>query len=172
MATDHAGRFPFLEPGKHGSVRQGSQFPLGIPFTNHAQSVVIIPSFSQRPLRVIGVVVKNKFLALLVISASSICAAQADQLRLPEESGREAPRDMNIFQVEPTILDEQYYVSGKCERHQFVGNTLPVDAPIPDTEGPMPLSSITIKPSVSLAPSTMLPSVQEAQPPVVPASAH
>jgi hypothetical protein len=116
--------------------------------------------------------VKNKFLALFVIAVSSTCAAQADQLKLPEESGREAPRDTNLFQVEPTILDEQYYISGKCERHQFVGNTLPADAPIPDTDGPMPISSINVKRSVSLAPSAVLPTVQQVQPHVVPASSH
>jgi hypothetical protein len=132
----------------------------------------IIPSFSQQPMRVIGVVVKNRFVALFLIVAGSTCAAQADQLTMPEEARREAPRDMNVLQIEPTIIDEQYYVTGKCERHQFVGNILPTDAPIPDTEGPMPLSSVMIKPSVSLAPSAVQIPSQQMQPRVVPASAH
>jgi hypothetical protein len=38
---------------------------------------------------------------------------------LPEEIGHvEGPRDMNIFQVEPTVLNERRYVSGREERHQ------------------------------------------------------
>jgi hypothetical protein len=133
---------------------------------------VIIPSFWQQPWRVIGVVVKNRFLALFIIAAGTTCAAQADQLTMPEEARREAPRDTNIFQIEPTIIDEQYYISGKCEHHQFIGNTLPADAPIPDTEGPMPISTVMIKPSVSLAPSAVQIPSQQMQPRAVPASAH
>ncbi len=73
-------------------------------------------------------------LANIVLSGS----ANASQFRLPEEIGRvEGPRDMNIFQVEPTILNERYYTSGKSERHQFVGNVLPAGAEIPDNDAPV-----------------------------------
>lgn len=52
---------------------------------------------------------------------------------LPEEIGRvEAPRDMNIFQVEPTVIPERFYTSGKSERSQRLSTTLPLGAPIPD----------------------------------------
>jgi hypothetical protein len=56
-------------------------------------------------------------------------------LKLPEEIGRtEGPRDMNMFQVEPTVLDERHFTSGRSERHQKTSPTLPDGAPIPDNE--------------------------------------
>ncbi|MDX2108408.1 MAG: VIT and VWA domain-containing protein [Candidatus Melainabacteria bacterium] len=55
--------------------------------------------------------------------------------QLPEEIGRvEGPRDMNMFQVEPTVWDERHYTSGRAERHQKTSPTLPEGAPIPDTD--------------------------------------
>ena len=43
-----------------------------------------------------------------------------------EEIGRvEGPRDMNMFQVEPTVIDERHYSSGRAERHQRTSPTLP-----------------------------------------------
>lgn len=42
-----------------------------------------------------------------------------NQLRLPEEIGRvEGPRDVNLFQVEPTVIDERHFSTGRAERHQ------------------------------------------------------
>ncbi len=56
-------------------------------------------------------------------------------LNLPQEIGRiEGPRDMNMFQVEPTVLDERHFTSGRAERHQKTSPTLPDGAPIPDGE--------------------------------------
>jgi len=64
-------------------------------------------------------------------------------MRLPEEIGRvEGPRDMNMFQVEPTVLDERHYTTGRSERHQKTSPTLPVGAPIPSTDG-TPAEKIT-----------------------------
>jgi hypothetical protein len=78
------------------------------------------------------------FLANITLSVG---LANADQFKLPEEIGRvEAPRDTNVFQIEPTVLNERYYISGADERHQFIGNTLPEGAPIPDTDYPVPVS--------------------------------
>lgn len=55
---------------------------------------------------------------------------------LPADIGRaEGPRDMNMFQVEPSVLDERYYTSGRSERHQKTSPTLPEGAPIPDADG-------------------------------------
>ena len=57
-------------------------------------------------------------------------------LKLPAEIGRvESPRDMNMFQVEPTVIDERHYTSGRAERHQKTSPTLPEGAPIPDSDG-------------------------------------
>lgn len=71
---------------------------------------------------------KNGDPALRVVAYKKL-----SQLRLPEEIGRvEGPRDMNLFQVEPTVLDERHYTSGRAERHQKTSPTLPEGAPIPD----------------------------------------
>ena len=47
----------------------------------------------------------------------------------------EGPRDTNMFQVEPTVVDERHYSSGRAERHQKTSPTLPEGAPIPDSDG-------------------------------------
>jgi uncharacterized protein YfaS (alpha-2-macroglobulin family) len=47
----------------------------------------------------------------------------------------ESPRDSNLFQVEPTIIDERHYTSGRSERHQKTTPSLPEGSPIPDNEG-------------------------------------
>jgi len=63
-------------------------------------------------------------------------------LNLPVEVGRvEGPRDMNVFQVEPTVLDERHFTSGRAERHQKTSPTLPDGAPIPDNDGAVPTSN-------------------------------
>lgn len=41
---------------------------------------------------------------------------------------------MNLIQLEPTIINEKYYVSGQSERHQRISPTLPPGAPIPDCD--------------------------------------
>jgi len=112
---------------------------------------------------------KKSRLALALLAPISFAAAVpcvfADQLRLPEEIGRiEAPRDMHILQVEPTILDEDYYTSGGAERHQFIGNTLPAGAAIPDTDLPVPLVGAHgavpgLKSAPQVVPSTVAPAV-------------
>ncbi|MBA3995447.1 MAG: A-macroglobulin complement component [Cyanobacteria bacterium DS2.3.42] len=59
--------------------------------------------------------------------------ANTNTFKLPEEMGRvEGPRDVNMFQVEPTIIDERHYSTGRAERHQKTSPTLPEGAPIPD----------------------------------------
>jgi hypothetical protein len=82
---------------------------------------------------------RTGFLGILAAILSSH-AAYADQFKLPEEIGRiEAPRDTNVFQLEPTILNERYYTSGAAERRQFVGTTLAEGAAIPDSDYPVPV---------------------------------
>lgn len=44
----------------------------------------------------------------------------------------EGDRDMNMLQIEPSVINEKYYSSGASERSQYVGNVLPPGAPIPD----------------------------------------
>jgi hypothetical protein len=90
---------------------------------------------------------KLKYLNLVfsgVVLCGAVAAplvASANQFKLPEEIGRiEAPRDLNLIQVEPTMLDERYYTTGRCERRQNVGNILPAGADIPDSD-PAPVKT-------------------------------
>lgn len=50
----------------------------------------------------------------------------------------EGDRDMNMLQIEPSVINEKYYSSGASERSQYVGNVLPPGAPIPDNGPPGP----------------------------------
>lgn len=50
----------------------------------------------------------------------------------------EGDRDMNILQIEPSVINEKYYTSGASEHSQYVGNVLPAGAPIPDNGPPGP----------------------------------
>jgi hypothetical protein len=83
---------------------------------------------------------RQALLAVAAAFAASLSAlpGQCDTQRLPGELGRmEGPRDMNLFAIEPSILNERFYTSGKAERRQFIGNVLPAGAPIPDNDAPL-----------------------------------
>ncbi len=110
---------------------------------------------------------KNIALTLIALAfAASALPAQADSLRLPQEFGRmEGPRDMNLFALEPSILNERFYSSGKAERHQYVGNVLPFGAAIPDTDAP--LCDQHEKKSKPPATSSDAPKADESSAPVV-----
>lgn len=75
-------------------------------------------------------------LALLI----SIAPAFADGApkKQVKPSSAEAFRDLNIFQSEPSIINERYYTSGQAERHQSVGKVLPYGAEIPDNNATTP----------------------------------
>jgi Flp pilus assembly protein, secretin CpaC len=76
---------------------------------------------------------KNESELVIAIRPEIILPGTPGQLKLPEEIGRvEGPRDMNMFAVEPTVVDERHYTSGRSERHQKTSPTLPEGAPIPD----------------------------------------
>ena len=90
--------------------------------------------------------------AFLFVGNYAVPAALADQFKLPEEIGRvEGTRDLNLLQVEPTVIHERYYTTGQCERHQFVGNTLAVGAEIPDND-PAPAIKSTVRPVAGQTP--------------------
>lgn len=95
---------------------------------------------------------KLAYLGGALFAITAMCsAAHADQFKLPEEIGRvEAPRDMNMIQIEPTIIHERYYTSGAAERHQFVGNVLPFGAPVPDNDAPV---IVDVKPTSGKLPA-------------------
>ncbi|MDZ4832262.1 MAG: hypothetical protein SGJ27_00530 [Candidatus Melainabacteria bacterium] len=67
----------------------------------------------------------------VVNTSSSAPAYAADRTGA---TGRDNARDMNLFQIEPTVIDERYYTSGRAERHQKTSPTLPYGAPIPDND--------------------------------------
>jgi Flp pilus assembly secretin CpaC len=78
---------------------------------------------------------KNESELVVAIRPEIILSGTPGQLKLPEEIGRvEGPRDTNMFQVEPTVVDERHYTSGRDERHQKTSPTLPEGSPIPDNE--------------------------------------
>ena len=78
---------------------------------------------------------KNESELVIAVRPEIILPGTPGQLKLPEDIGRvEGPRDMNIFQVEPTVVDERHYSSGRAERHQKTSPTLPEGAPVPDNE--------------------------------------
>ncbi|MBI1271451.1 hypothetical protein GC174_13560 [bacterium] len=112
-------------------------FISGMVTTNNGRELNKYPIFGEIP--VIGALYrsksfnKNESELVIAIRPEVILPGTPGQLKLPEEIGRvEGPRDMNMFQVEPTVVDERHYTSGRAERHQKTSPTLPEGAPIPD----------------------------------------
>ena len=78
---------------------------------------------------------KNESELVVTVRPEIILPGTPGQLKLPEEIGRvEGPRDTNLFQVEPTVIDERHYSSGRDERNQKTSPTLPEGSQIPDNE--------------------------------------
>jgi len=50
--------------------------------------------------------------------------------------GVESPRDMNLFALEPTVIDEGWYASGKSERHQNIPGTTNEVVTVHDNDKP------------------------------------
>ena len=77
---------------------------------------------------------KNESELVISVRPEIILPGTPGQLKLPEELGRvEGPRDTNMFQVEPSVIDERYYTSGRSERFQKTSPTLPEGSPVPDS---------------------------------------
>ena len=111
----------------------------GLVSTNTGRQIAKTPIIGEVP--VLGALYRskafNKNESELVVSIRPeiILPGTPGQLKLPEEIGRvEGPRDTNMFNVEPSVLDERHYTSGRSERHQKTSPTLPEGAPIPDNE--------------------------------------
>ncbi len=62
-----------------------------------------------------------------------------------------------MFQVEPTVVDERRYTSGRSERHQKTSPTLPEGSPVPDDDN----GSSVMKQSVG-TPLALMPSEEKA----------
>jgi len=111
----------------------------GLVSANVGREITKMPILGEVP--VLGALYRskafNKNESELVVSVRPeiILPGTPGQLKLPEEIGRvEGPRDLNVFAVEPTVMDERYYSSGRSERHQKTSPTLPEGAPVPDNE--------------------------------------
>lgn len=110
----------------------------GLVTSNNGRDLVKLPIIGEIP--VLGAIYRSKAFAkneselVVAIRPEVILPGTPGQLKLPEEIGRvEGPRDMNLFQVEPTVMDERHYTTGRSERHQKTSPTLPEGAPIPDS---------------------------------------
>ena len=111
----------------------------GLVTTNTGRELSKLPIWGEVP--VLGALYRSKAFAkneselVVCVRPEIILPGTPGQLKLPEEIGRvEGPRDTNLFQVEPTVVDERHYTSGRSERHQKTSPTLPEGAPIPDNE--------------------------------------
>lgn len=111
----------------------------GLVTSNNGRELSKLPMLGEVP--VLGALYrskafnKNESELVVAVRPEIILPGTPGQLKLPEDIGRvEGPRDMNILQVEPTVLDERHYTSGRSERHQKTSPTLPEGAPVPDNE--------------------------------------
>ena len=95
-------------------------------------------------------------LAVAFLSGGFSIPTHANHFKLPEEIGRvEAPRDLNLIQVEPSMIHERYYTTGQCERRQNVGNVLPEGASIPDSDPAPVKANVQAVPVKTLAPAVV-----------------
>lgn len=121
-------------------MRPGQElFIAGLVSANHGREVTKTPILGELP--VLGALYRskafNKNESELVVSVRPeiILPGTPGQLKLPEEISKvEGPRDTNMFQVEPTILDERYSRSGRSEKTLQLPGVLPPEAPIPDNK--------------------------------------
>lgn len=111
----------------------------GLVSSNNGRELSKLPMLGEVP--VLGALYrskafnKNESELVVAVRPEIILPGTPGQLKLPEDIGRvEGPRDMNMLQVEPTVVDERHYTSGRAERHQKTSPTLPEGAPIPDNE--------------------------------------
>jgi Flp pilus assembly secretin CpaC len=114
-------------------------FISGLLSSNSGRDITKTPIYGEVP--VLGALYRSKSFSkneselVVAIRPEVILPGTPGQLKLPEEIGRvEGPRDINMFQVEPTVIDERHYSTGRAERHQKTSPTLPEGAPIPDNQ--------------------------------------
>jgi Flp pilus assembly secretin CpaC len=121
-------------------MRPGQElFIAGLVSANHGRELTKTPVLGEIP--VLGALYrskafnKNESELVVAIRPEIILPGTPGQLRLPEEISKvEAPRDTNFLQVEPTVLDERYFRSGRGEKSLQLPGILPPDAPVPDNK--------------------------------------
>jgi Flp pilus assembly secretin CpaC len=114
-------------------------FISGLVSSNHGRELNKTPILGEVP--VLGALYRSKAFSkneselVVAVRPEVILPGTPGQLKLPEEISKvEGPRDTNILQVEPTVLDERYMRTGRSERTLALPGTLPADAPIPDNK--------------------------------------
>jgi pilus assembly protein CpaC len=114
-------------------------FIAGLITSNSGRDIIKTPVLGEVP--VIGALYRSKAFSkneselVVAIRPEIILPGTPGQLKLPEEISRvEGPRDTNLFQVEPTVIDERFWTSGRAERYQKTSPTLPEGSPIPENE--------------------------------------
>jgi pilus assembly protein CpaC len=114
-------------------------FIAGLISANSGRDIIKTPVLGEVP--VLGALyrsksfTKNESELVVAIRPEIILPGAPGQLKLPEEISRvEGPRDTNMFQVEPTVIDERYYTTGRSERTQKMSPVLPEGSPIPENE--------------------------------------
>jgi len=121
-------------------MRPGQElFIAGLISSNSGREIIKTPILGEIP--VLGALYRSKSFSkneselVVAIRPEIILPGTPGQLKLPEEISRvEGPRDTNMFQVEPTVIDERFYTTGRDERYQKTSPTLPEGSPIPENE--------------------------------------
>jgi len=121
-------------------MRPGQElFIAGLVSANHGRELTKTPVLGEIP--VLGALYRSKAFSkneselVVAVRPEIILPGTPGQLKLPEEISKvEGPRDTNMFQVEPTVLDERYIRSGRAEKTLQLPGVLPPDAPIPDNK--------------------------------------
>lgn len=73
-----------------------------------------------------------QFVLVAALAASTGLSAFADTAKKPSGIGHmEGRRDLNMIQLEPTIINEGYYTSGQAEHHQYGAMFCPQARPFP-----------------------------------------
>lgn len=113
-------------------------FISGLVSQNSGRSLQKTPMIGEVP--VLGALYRSKAFAkneselIISVRPEVILPGSPGQLKIPAELNKmEGSRDLNMFQIEPSTIDESQYRSGMVEKTFQVPNTLPKDAPIPDS---------------------------------------
>ena len=113
-------------------------FISGLVSQNSGRSLQKTPMIGEVP--VLGALYRSKAFAkneselIVSVRPEVILPGTPGQLKIPAELNKmEGTRDLNILQVEPSVIDEGQYRSGMVEKTFQIPNTLPAGAPIPDS---------------------------------------
>lgn len=114
-------------------------FISGLVSQNSGRSLQKTPMIGEVPI--LGALYRSKAFSkneselIVSIRPEVILPGSPGQLKIPAELNKmEGTRDLNMLQVEPSVIDEGQYRSGMVEKTFQIPNTLPAGAPIPDSK--------------------------------------